>query len=86
MTFAADGQSVYQLSEKFGQSDVVVWIVLLVIWVVTAKWREPVAVQDEDKGHAQQLGRKRSRWMALCLVAAGVLWPVLGFLFLLNFA
>lgn len=86
MTFVADGQSVYQLSEKFGQSDVVVWIVLLVIWVATARWREPAVVQGEDKDRLQQLGRKRSRWMAVCLVAAGVLWPVFGFLFLLNFA
>ncbi|MFG2375139.1 hypothetical protein ACGFY9_27115 [Streptomyces sp. NPDC048504] len=86
MTFAADGQSVYQLSEKFGQSDVVVWIVLLVIWAVTARWREPAVAQGEDQGRLQQLGRKRSRWMAVCLVAVGVLWPVLSFLFLLNFA
>jgi hypothetical protein len=79
------GQTVYQLSEKFGHCDLVVWIVLLVIWLVTAKWRQPAVAQGEDPGCLQQLGRKRSRWMAVCLVAVAVLWPVLGFFFLLDF-
>ncbi|WP_405512230.1 hypothetical protein [Streptomyces canus] len=78
-------QTIYQLSEKFGDSDIAVWIVLLVIWLVTAKWRQPAVAQAEDQGSLQQLGRKRSRWMAVCLVAAAVLWPVLDFFFLLNF-
>lgn len=81
----AAGQTVYQLSKKFGESDGVVWIVLLVIWSVTAKWRQPAVAQGEDPGRLQQLGRKRSRWMAVCLVAVAVLWPVLGFFFLLDF-
>jgi hypothetical protein len=81
----ASGQSVYQLSKWFGNSDLVVWIVLLAIWSVTAKWRQPAAAQGEHEGQLQQLGRKRSRWMAVCLVAVAILWPVLGFFFLLNF-
>lgn len=78
-------QTIYQLSEKFGEADAVVWIVLLVIWSVTAKWRQPAVAQGEDQGRLQQLGRKRSRWMAVCLVAVAVLWPVLDFFFLLDF-
>ncbi|MFF1718435.1 hypothetical protein [Streptomyces sviceus] len=85
MLFVAGGQTVYQLSEKFGESDAIVWIGLLVIWSVTAKWRQPAVAQGEDPDRLQQLGRKRSRRMAVCLVAAAILWPVLGFLFLLDF-
>ncbi|MEU3522002.1 hypothetical protein ABZ770_43395 [Streptomyces sp. NPDC006654] len=85
MIFIADGQSVYQLSKRFGQSDLVVWIILVAIWVRTADWRQPSVAQGEDPGRLQQIGRKRSRWMALCLIAVAVLWPVLGFLFLLDF-
>ncbi|WP_406445383.1 hypothetical protein OHB00_49395 [Streptomyces sp. NBC_00631] len=86
MIFIADGQSVYQLSEKFGQSDLAVWIILVVIWVRTADWRQPSVAQGEDPERLQQVGRKRSRWMAVSLVAIALLWPVLGFFFLLNFA
>ncbi|MFC8432552.1 hypothetical protein [Streptomyces sp. NPDC057253] len=42
-------------------------------------------VQGEDPGRLQKLGRKRSRLLAVGLVAAAVLWPVLVFLFLLDF-
>ncbi|MEU9331066.1 ATP-binding protein [Streptomyces canus] len=52
------------------------------VWLVTAKWQQPAVAQAEDQGRLQQLGRKRSRWMAVCLVAAAVLWPVLDFFFL----
>lgn len=85
MISIADGQSLYQLSKMFGESDAIVWIGLLVIWSVTAKWRQPAVTQGEDPGSLQQLGRKRSRRLAVCLVAAAVLWPVLGFFFLLDF-
>ncbi|MEV7324606.1 hypothetical protein [Streptomyces sp. NPDC093970] len=86
MIFIADDQSVYQLSKYFGHSDVVVWIILVVIWVRTADWRQPAVAQGEDPDRVQRVARKRSRWTAICLVAVAVLWPVLGFFFLLNFA
>ncbi|MFD8726315.1 hypothetical protein ACFV2H_52600 [Streptomyces sp. NPDC059629] len=85
MIFIADSQSIYQLSEKFGQSDLIFWIILVVIWTATARWRLPTVAEGEDEARLQQLGRKRSRWIAVSLVAAAVLWPVLGFFFLYIF-
>jgi len=41
--------------------------------------------QGEDPDRVQRLGRKRSLLLAVGLVAAAVLWPVLGFFFLLDF-
>ncbi|AYC42999.1 hypothetical protein [Streptomyces griseorubiginosus] len=85
MIFVADGQSIYQLSTWSGRSDAVVWIGLVAIWSFTAKWRHPVVAQGEDPDRVQRLGRKRSLLLAVGLVAAAVLWPVLGFFFLLDF-
>ncbi|MFF7052696.1 hypothetical protein ACFY94_30555 [Streptomyces griseorubiginosus] len=85
MIFVADGRSIYQLSTWSGRSDAIVWIGLIAIWSVTAKWRQPALTQGEDPDRVRRLGRKRSRLLAVGLVAAAVLWPLLGFFFLLDF-
>ncbi|MFF7952243.1 hypothetical protein [Streptomyces griseorubiginosus] len=86
MLFIAGGLSVSQLTTLLNVSDLTVWVGVVVIWSVTAKWRQPAVAQGEDPGRLQKLGRKRSRLLAVGLVAAAVLWPVLDFLFLLYFA
>jgi hypothetical protein len=83
--FVASNSSVSQLTTWLDVSDAMVWIGVVVIWSVTAKWRQPAVARGEDPGRLQQLGRKRSRRLAVCLVAAAVLWPVLDFFFLLDF-
>jgi hypothetical protein len=79
--FSAGDQSVYELSKSFGKSNVYVWLALFAVWVAAVKWREPTTADGEDQYRLQELGRKRSRRLAACLIAIAVLWPIFGILF-----
>ena len=70
-----DYSHVYQVAGDFGTSDCILWIGLLGLWVVTSKWRHPRAAEGDDQERYRAIGRRRSRRMALSIIAIAILWP-----------